>query len=357
MALPTLASLSEGINVQLDNQLVHKSLGEVNVTLKDSMLHVTATILLRPGQGNEGWQTGVAIDCSSSMTRAFGGENMYFTRALTDAETSDLISKGLIEVFEQDGQSMCRMLHGCHEHLLQQGILRISKDENEVQNVCRTAIPLLAEEIDADGGTTVLYWAMGADGSGIELMGDLTAEEAKTAEYKGVSDWGNGTKLMPAIRYFLTTFADAPMGFYVFITDGRIDDFEEVKAFTCQLSHDIAAKKVNPVHFVLVGVGSEIDTDQMAQLDDLPDAMNLPYDIWDHKIAKEMRSINDIFAELVDENRIIAKSAEIKDLEGNSVHSYTDGVPAIMRFSMPMSAKGFQIVLPNGATLQQQVIA
>ena len=357
MSLPTLAELSDGHNVQLDNSLVDKALGEVNVCLKDCQIHVKATILLPPGRGNEGWQTGVAIDCSSSMKRSFGGSNMYFTRAFTPEETEDMLSRGLIEIFEQDGQQVCRMLQGCHEHLLQQGILQISEDPNEVQDVCRAAIPILAEKIDADGGTSVLYWAMGEDGSGIRHLGDLTAEEAKTAEYSGVGDWGNGTKLMPAINYFLTTFADAAEGFYVFITDGKIEDFEEVKSFTCQLAHDIHAKKVNPVHLVLVGVGPEVDPQQMAELDDLPDSYDLPIDVWDHKIAKEMRGINDIFAELADENRIVAKSADIQDFEGNTVTSFNDGLHCMMRFTLPTSTKGFVLVLPNGKTLRQQVIA
>jgi hypothetical protein len=46
----------------------------------------------------------------------------------------------------------------------------------------------------------------------------------------------------------------------------------------------------------------------MEQLDDLPEERDLPVDIWDHKIAKDMRDLKDIFAEVVDEAAIVKRS-------------------------------------------------
>ena len=41
--------------------------------------------------------------------------------------------------------------------------------------------------------------------------------------------FGTGTQLLPAVRYFVERFKDAPWGFFVFITDGELFDLEEVK--------------------------------------------------------------------------------------------------------------------------------
>lgn len=357
--LPSIQTLKNGRNVQLDSREVHPAFGEINVSLVDDHLHVVTTILMKPTSSAEGWQTGVAIDCSSSMKRSFGGQNMYFSRNLTPGEVQSYSQKGLIEYFEKDGQSMCRLLNGAHEQMLRDGILYISEDKNEVQEVCRKIIPMLAGELDADGGTTVIYWAAGPEGRDIQVLGDLTKEGAAAVAYSGVDDemWGNGTKLMPAINYFLTTFKDADMGFYVFITDGHLDDFEEVKQFTMKLSHDIDQKKVNPVKLILIGVGNDIDVTQLEDLDDLPDTCDLPVDIWDHKIAREMRSLLDIFSEVVDENKVIAPSAEILDDSGNVVKRYSDGLLAKLEFSLPLTTKGFKVSLPNGKILEQKILA
>ena len=357
MALPTYTELCSGNNVQIENLLVNKAFGEVNVALKDGKLQVTATALLRPGQGAEGWQTGVAIDCSSSMMRAFGGPTYSFARPFTESERESYLRRGLIDIRVQDGQELCYMLQGSQEEMLRDGIMTVEQRPNEVEDICRKAIPLLAEHLDADGGTTVIYWALGSKGDGIRTVADFTKDTAKTATYTRPEDMGNGTVLMPAINYFLNTFADADAGFYVFITDGHIDDFEEVKRFTCNLSHAIHNKQAKPVHMVLIGVGPDVDESQLAELDDLPDSHDLPVDIWDHKVAAEMRSILDIFSELVDENRILAPSGKIVDDQGNTAHEYLTGVPALMRFSLPATAKGFSIVLSNGATIEQRIIA
>lgn len=358
MPIPKIEELILGRNLQLDNSSIHEAFGEVNVTRTEKGFSVVATVLMNPQDSAEGWQTGMAIDTSYSMKPAFGGQNCYFTHALTAEEIQRYSGMGLIEVFDQDGQPACHLLNGAYEKLLEDGVLQLVEEPNQVQDICRKVVPMLAGKLDADGGTTVIYWAQGADGSGFSVLGDLEEEQAATAEYQGPQEgqWGNGTRLLPAIKYFLNTFRDAPMGFYVFVTDGRLDDFEEVKEFTIQLAHDIANKKTNPVKLVLIGVGNEIDEKQLEDLDDLPDTCDLPVDIWDHKIAKEMRSLLDIFAEMVDENQILAPSAELLDDQGNLVRSYTDGMPALLRFELPASAKGFRISLPNGVVIEQAII-
>ena len=350
--------LPEGRNYQMPNDLLNKSFGELNIIKQGDKLNVVLTVLIDPSQSSSGenWQTGVAIDGSYSMMDMFGaGSGLEWTRNPTSAELEDFYSKGYASRIERDGRPLVEFTSSGLEAMEKLGLLSQIGSENKIQEIARDAIPYLADKLDEDGGTTVIYWACGAKGDEIEVAGDYTGDEAKKAEYTGPSSWGEGTYLMPAIRYFLERFSDAKMGFYVFITDGAIDDFTEVKDFTCKLSHDLHAGKRNKVKLVLIGVGSQIDRKQLEELDDLPHARDLPVDVWDHKIAEEMRDLMDIFAELVDENLILAPSGRVMDDMGGVAKDYSDGLPALIEFSLPLEAKSFSLEIAGGNVVTQML--
>ena len=224
--------------------------------------------------------------------------------------------------------------------------------QNEVEPIAREVVPYLAEKIDADGGTTAIYWACGPQGDLIEIIGDLTATDARTADYRGPRAWGLRTQLLPALKYFIERFSDAKWGFYVFITDGRLDDLEAVKNYTAELARKIHEGKANPVKCVLIGVGKGVDEQQMIELDDLPDELDLPVDIWDHKIASSMRGLRDIFAEVVEENAMVAPTGRILSSDGNVAANFADGVPAVLKFSLPRQATGFTLEVA-GSKIEQ----
>jgi hypothetical protein len=156
------------------------------------------------------------------------------------------------------------------------------------------------------------------------------------------------------MKYFIERFDDAEWGFYVFITDGKIDDLPAVKNYTADLSRRIGAGKSKPVKCVLIGVGPDVDQSQMEQLDDLPEELDLPVDIWDHKIAEDMRNLRDIFAEVVDEAAIVAPYGKIIDDMGNLAMNYADGVPTLLRFSLPANSLSF--TLEVGANKLEQLL-
>jgi hypothetical protein len=196
--------------------------------------------------------------------------------------------------------------------------------------------------LDADGGTTVIYWACG-DGSQIEEVGDLTAIECTKTSFRGPTTlpFGSGTVLTPAVHYFAERFADAENGMYIFITDGELHDLEDVKAYTVQLCREIAAGRRNPLKCVLIGIGEDINEDQMEELDDLDSGTEV--DIWDHKIARDMRQLVEIFAEVVSEHQVIAPTGRIYDSSGNVVANFSDGVPAKISFSMSADSEFFEL--------------
>ncbi|MCI0684736.1 MAG: VWA domain-containing protein [Gemmataceae bacterium] len=285
--------------------------GEVNVfPAPGGGTRVTATILMEPRR--EGTQTGIALDGSGSMRKLFG-------QSTGGGVVSSIFAK--------------------------------PKVENVIAPVAQKVCAYLARTIDADKGTTCIYWAVGPNGAQVEVIGDLTAEQAEIHPFSGPQDFGTGTQLLPAVRYFVERFKDAPWGFYVFITDGELFDLEEVKQYSARLARDISAGRRRPVKCVLIGLGPDVNERQMEELDDLETGTAI--DVWDHKLAAEMRQLADIFAEVVDRNARVADNGKILDPQGRVVHNYSDtGLPALLQFEMPRGALYFTLEV-NGQRIQQ----
>src|SRR5947209_4536328 len=202
--------------------------GEVNVyPSQGGRTRVVATILMQPHK--EGAQTGIALDGSGSMRKLYG--------------------------LEGGGRVLSPLFGGP------------KKPQNEITPVAQKLCTYLARNIDADGGTTCIYWAVGTGGGDIEVVGDLTADQAERHVFGPPKDFGTGTQLLPAVRYFVDRFKDAPWGFYVFITDGELHDLEEVIAYSKRLAQDVKSGRRNPVKFVLIGLGKDVNEYQMTELD------------------------------------------------------------------------------------------
>lgn len=275
--------------------------GEVNVyTTNRKVWRVTATLLMEPRR--DGTKTGIGLDGSSSM----------------------------------------RLLYGM-------GPLPVNQVTPVAQRICSH----LANRIDADGATTFIHWATGDRGDQIEVVGDLRAEAALEHTFGAPREFGNDTQLLPAVRYFVERYQDAPWGFYVFITDGSINDMGTLKSYTCQLARDIAAGKRHPVKFVLIGIGDGVDKEQLESLDDLYTGTHL--DLWDHKVAREMRVLQQIFAEALDRNARVADHGRILDAAGRVVKDYTGlGLPAFLEFELPIGSEAFVLEM-NDRQIRQEI--
>jgi hypothetical protein len=286
--------------------------GEVNIYPAGAgRARVVATILMEPHR--EGAQTGIALDGSGSMSKLYGVE---------------------------DGSRVLSPIFGGAKKL-----------QNEVTPVAQKICAYLARKIDADGGTTCIYWAVGSGGGEVEVVGDFRAEEAERHTFGPPREFGTGTQLLPAVRYFVERFADAPWGFYVFITDGELHDLDEVKDYSTRLAREIAARRRNPLKFVLIGIGPSVNETQMEELDDLDSGTDI--DLWDHKLAAEMRVLQEIFAEVVDKNARVADHGRILDPQGRVVRDYRGaGLPAYLEFEMPAGAEYFTLEV-NGARINQ----
>jgi hypothetical protein len=324
--------------------MVAAELGEVNVRDMPGGRRVDLTILMEPsGVDSEGWQTGVALDCSTSMLTAYGHALVPGSGApkMTPEFRAQLQANGHIEVRTADGVARPMLTESGARELRRLGYVN---SPNDVEPVARKLTAYLAERLDADGGTTVIYWACGT-GREFEVVGDFTADQCRTAAFRGPSHagFGKGTFLVPAVNYFAERFRDAKNGMYIFITDGRIDDLDDVKRLSIELCRQIAAGRRNRLKFVLIGVGNQVDEGQMTELDDLESGTDV--DLWDHKIAGEMRQLAEIFAEVVDERQIVAPVGKLVDSSGTVIRTMSDGVPARLEFEIGPDHRWFELVI------------
>lgn len=283
--------------------------GEVNVYPSAGTTRVVATILMEPQR--EGTQTGIALDGSGSMSNLYG----------------------------MSGGGAISSIFGGKQPV------------NQITPVAQKVCSYLARKLDADGGTTCIYWATGQAGGKIEEVGDLTADQADRHVFGPPRQFGTGTQLLPAVKYFVERFRDAPWGFYVFITDGELHDLEDVKSYSVQLAREVASGRRRPLKFVLIGVGNAVNEHQMEELDDLETGTTI--DLWDHKLAAELTRLEQIFAEVIDEHARVADRGKILDPQGRTIKDYSDtGVPGKLVFEVPAGTPYFTLDV-NGSKIHQ----
>jgi len=334
--------------VILPNAMLCPIFGKVSYEKVGSDLEITFTILM-PRIG-EGWQTGVAIDASSSMKGLYG---QMLTGQLPANVRKEYSRKKWLQKTQKDGDRLLTFIPSAYEDAVSKGYLAWS--ENLIQAESRKFVQYLAERLDADGGTTVIYWACG-NGEEIEVLGDVRSDECATLKVEGPEhlDFGVGSQLLPALKYFVDRFSDASHGMYVFITDGCLGDLAAVKSYCRELAASIQASRQAPLKCVLIGMGAQVDQAQLQELDDLDTETGL--DLWDYKLAADMRQVTEIFAELVDESVIVAPVANIYDDQGNLIKPFTDGLPGRVRFILPEASRFFELEVVGQAERFRQFI-
>ena len=297
----TTTQSAQGSFLTLPSSQVVEPFGKINYRQEaDGRLWVRAYILME--RAIEGAHTGIALDGSGTMRALFGG--------------------------------------------------RRPEEPNRVSPFAQNMSSYLARKLDSRGLTSVIYWALGADGKGVEDLGTFSADEAERFTFGGPKDYGLHTCLLPAIQHFIHSVNSSHWGFFVFVTDGRLEDLADVKAYTRQLAQEIQDGKRAPLKLIIVGMGAGIDRLQLEELDNLDTGTNV--DLWDHKIADDMQQLAEIFTELVDERVIVAQQGRILDSNGVIVKDYRDtGVPALMEFFLPPGSTGFILEIEKAQVAQK----
>jgi outer membrane protein OmpA-like peptidoglycan-associated protein len=347
---------------QMPANLIATEFGEVNVRRnvsksKAAVCRVAFTIAMEPqGRFAEGWRTAIALDASASMKRAYGRK----VEARVDPELlTDYIKQGRLRSYMEDGEPTRKIQREAFAEIQEKGY-ETNYTVNILQPLVQDFTAYLAGSLDRTGKTAVIYWGCGK-GDEIEVLGEFDAASCKQLAIAGPATFrlGKTTNLLPAIAHFtnqdsLNQPKQAQRSIYIFLTDGRIDDLEQVKNYTKDLALEIAVGKRNYLKLILIGIGNDVDRYQLQELDDFDTGLDI--DIWDYKIASEMTSLTQIFAEVVNENQIVAENGAIYDDAGNCVKSYPKGLPAKVDFVMPSDSSWFELEVGQQRIRQSVVL-
>ncbi|MGA9768058.1 MAG: vWA domain-containing protein [Blastocatellia bacterium] len=225
------------------------------------------------------------------------------------------------------------------------GILaKLAPVRNQVEPQMHWMIEYLATK-DRDGVLRVAYWAT-SDGSQIEVVGDLDGAQAKTYKFPGPRFYGKDTVMLPVLRDYVAHIRDeinrgARRGLAVIITDSQIHDPADVKAYSVQVAKEIAAGRLPRLNFVLLGVGEQVDEEQMEDIchEEYPGVGHL----WCHRVADRMEEMPELVAVLVDETMTVAAGGTVYDDKGNILKVYEARLPAVLEFKVPAGCQSFTL--------------
>lgn len=253
-------------------------------------------IYIRLDQRVEGMKIGIAIDGSASMQPSFAAH--------------------LPKLFRQPGQ-------------------------NIMEPVVRRLATFLCKS-SGDGSVKVIYWAVNPGGKEIEEIGDITSEVVEKMNVDGPVEksWGTGTQLLPVINYYMKEFEQhlkylekGPWVFLLVITDGELQDLENVKKRCLEIGQQMVDGKIGNCKFVIVGVGPDVNREQLESLDNMFEGTSLEgkVDLWSSKLASEMTELPEIMDE-INFGVTIPGKVRIVDDKGKEVLVYADGFPQCLEF-------------------------
>jgi len=234
---------------------------------------------------------------------------------------------------------------------------------NHVQMIARTIASILCD-VTKQGTASAIYWAVGPGGEHTEEIGEFDLAGWTTAEVNVPKNMGRGTKILPAIKHITeNVFANAAWTMGVIITDGIIEDEPDAMDYCMKLGQKLKDDgDTENFKLVLIGVGQEVDQDQLERFDDMFEGTALGgddgVDIWSHGVAASMQDKEDIlgalFGEMVDEDTPVADSGSILDANGNEIKSFADGLPGKFEFILPAGQTSFSVHTP-GAEVAQDI--
>lgn len=275
----------------------------------------------------------------------------------------EVIVKPFSDVHNRDGNVIATLLHdptveGLDVALYMDGsasmedeygprgvLAKLGPVRNQVEPQMRWMLEYLASK-DRDGVLRVAYWATGS-GADIEVVGDLAGAQAQSYKFPGPKFYGKGTVMLPVLRDYIAHIRhevsanNARRGLAVIITDSQLHDAEDVVAYSAQVAKEVAAGRLPRLNFVLVGVGDQVDEEQMEDIchEEYPGVGHL----WCHRVADRMEEMAELVAVLVDETMTVAAGGTIYDDQGRVVKVYEARLPAVLEFTVPESCKSFTL--------------
>jgi len=315
-----------------------RDFGNVSVRKKGDLFLVQLSLLVSSATPViKAWHTGVALDASASMKNVYGRR---LFGSIPSAVASEYEFKGWLHRESRDGRKVYTINAEAVNDALNRHL--VTKSPNLMDFIAPEFIAHLAGKWDIKDKTALIYWA-GGNGNEIEPVGDFGEFEFTNLTIDGPDKmmFGSSTRLTPALKYLTERFRTNGMGMFLFVTDGRIDDFAKLKQYCFDLGNQIYDNRCPPLKFILVGIGNDFDETQLSELDLLNNQIFI--NLWDHMHVNDLQDVLKIFSEVVRENRIVASTGTIYDGHGNVLRNYPYGLPIRLCFSVPVQSSCFEI--------------
>ena len=247
--------------------------------------------------------------------------------------------EGLDVALYMDGSASMEPTYG------PRGVLaKLGPVKNLVEPQMRWMLDYLAQK-DKDGLLRVAYWATGS-GSDLEVLGDLEGRLAESYKFPGPRSYGKATVMLPVLRDYVAHLRSeaakgARRGLAVIVTDSQLSDPDDVRAYSQQVAREVTAGRLPPVNFVLVGVGEQVDEEQMEAIchEEYPGIGHL----WCHRVADRMEEMAELVAVLVDETMTVASGGVVYGEGTDVLKRYEARLPAVLEFDVPEGCRSFTL--------------
>lgn len=204
-------------------------------------------------------------------------------------------------------------------------------------------------ELDTDHGVRT-YLACLGDGRQVKDLGDRTRDDLEHQRVNlgqmGV-ELGSGTHFLPALKRAVKEVvvdSGCAFGFLAVLTDGRFDDFAEIKSWARDLARKIAAKEHPLTKIVLVGFAGA-DAAQLEELDNLDTG---DVDIFNALAATDLENAMHLLnSEAITGGQIIAPGGRI-EVAGQTIKNFEGGLPQRIDARIPAGLTAVTIVVQEG---------
>jgi hypothetical protein len=218
--------------------------------------------------------------------------------------------------------------------------------------------------IDFHGGTTIIYWGTNNEEK-IQLLGYREGWQWESFNFsRPIDNFGTTSCMLSAVNYFLdgTHLASRPLrredlpGIFVFLLDGPVSDFSAVYDQVRQAAFVMQKGDRKPDHLIFAAIGADYLEKGCGQIQALA-ACNNQSDppLFTSLIVPDTDSVaQEVGAAVMSYVRVIYPGM-VRDLSGQRICDFSDGLPGAFQFYLPSGAKAFTLEM-NGTLFRQELV-
>ena len=223
--------------------------------------------------------------------------------------------------------------------------------KNMIREVAQS-LGVLLSKLDKSDGTTFLYWGTNDPGL-IQPLGFRTAEQWLSFPFAAPRYYGHENRLLPAIQYFTDGIhpgtgrrfreESTSQGIFVFLLDGDIEDFEEVRGYCLKLAGE-SESGCYPIRLISVGFGSQFLANSKGQMQALAAQLRrIKTPIFSSVVADELHAVPEVAREAIMANVMVAEMGVVFDANGEEIRRFPAGLPGMFEFYLSANSTAFAV--------------